>query len=157
MKRLWSCFTRPTRWVEARAAGRADPSAQGWNAPLPSVEREVEVINKHGLHARPGLVFVQTANRYTSKIEVSNGSLTVNGKSIMTVMRLAAVKGTILQIVADGEDAEEAADCLVRLVASGFGEDSQPPPPADPGPATPPAAEQRGADGPPHGDPAQSA
>ena len=65
---------------------------------------------------------VELANRYSSKIEVSNGTLTVDAKSIMSVMRLAAVKGTVLKITADGEDAGEAVDVLVKLVADGFGE-----------------------------------
>jgi phosphocarrier protein HPr len=67
--------------------------------------------------------FVETANRYRSKIEVSKGALTVDAKSIMSMMRLAAGQGTVLRIVADGEDAEAAADILVNLVASGFGEE----------------------------------
>ena len=67
--------------------------------------------------------FVETANRFTSKIEVSNGSLVVDAKSIMSVMRLAATKGTVLRIVADGEDAAGAVDALAELVENGFGED----------------------------------
>ena len=66
--------------------------------------------------------FVELANTYGSKIEVSNGVLVVDAKSIMSVMRLAATKGTVLKIVADGSDAEEAGESLVQLVQSGFGE-----------------------------------
>lgn len=66
--------------------------------------------------------FVELANRYNSKIEVSNGTLTVDAKSIMSVMRLAAGKGTVLRITGDGEDAVEAAEALCRLVGEGFGE-----------------------------------
>ena len=66
--------------------------------------------------------FVETANKYSSKVEVSNGVLTVDAKSIMSVMRLAATKGTILKIVATGDDAQEAASNLVRLINDGFGE-----------------------------------
>ena len=65
---------------------------------------------------------VELANRHSSKIEVSNGTLTVDAKSIMSVMRLAAVKGTVLKITADGADAGQAVDVLVKLVADGFGE-----------------------------------
>lgn len=79
------------------------------------------IINKYGLHARPAMQFVKLANRYTSKIEVSNGVLVVDAKSIMSVMRLAATKGTVLRIVADGPDADAAADALVELVDDGFG------------------------------------
>ena len=65
---------------------------------------------------------VELANRYSSKIEVSNGILAVDAKSIMSIMRLAATKGTVLVINADGADAEEAADALTELVQGGLGE-----------------------------------
>ncbi len=65
---------------------------------------------------------VELANSYQSRIEVSNGDLTVDAKSIMSVMRLAATKDTVLTIVCDGEDAEEAAAALVELIQGGFGE-----------------------------------
>ena len=68
------------------------------------------------------MMFVETANRFTAKIEVSNGALTVDAKSIMSVMRLAASQGTVLKIAADGQDAEGAVDELSALVADGFGE-----------------------------------
>ena len=67
--------------------------------------------------------FVEIANQYNCKIEVSNGMLAVDAKSIMSVMRLAATKGTVLEIVADGEDAETAVEALAKLVADGFGEE----------------------------------
>jgi phosphocarrier protein len=90
-----------------------------------TVQREAEIVNKYGLHARPAMQFVELANRYNSKIEVSNGVLTVDAKSIMSVMRLAATKGTALRIVADGDDAEEAVEALAALVADGFGQAEQ--------------------------------
>ena len=65
---------------------------------------------------------VELANSSQSRIEVSNGDLTVDAKSIMSVMRLAATKDTVLTIVCDGEDAEEAAAALVELIQGGFGE-----------------------------------
>jgi len=65
---------------------------------------------------------VELANRYSSTVEVSNGTLSIDAKSIMSVMRLAAVKGTILTITADGEDAQDAVESLAKLVAEGFGE-----------------------------------
>ena len=89
---------------------------------MATIEQEAEIINKYGLHARPAMQFVELANTYNSKIEVSNGVLVVDAKSIMSVMRLAATKGTVLKIVADGSDAEEAAASLVQLVQNGFGE-----------------------------------
>ncbi len=89
---------------------------------MPAVETQVEIVNKYGLHARPAMQFVEIANRYSSKIEISNGVLNVDAKSIMSMMRLAATKGTVLTIIADGEDAEEASTALKALVAQGFGE-----------------------------------
>ncbi|HUT76920.1 MAG TPA: HPr family phosphocarrier protein [Polyangia bacterium] len=87
------------------------------------MEREVKIVNKYGLHARPAMQFVEIANRHNCKIEVSKGSLVVDAKSIMSVMRLAATKGTVLKLVADGDDAEPALEALAELVESGFGED----------------------------------
>lgn len=79
-------------------------------------------MNKYGLHARPAMQLVELANRFGSKIELSNGVLTVDAKSIMSVMRLAATQGTVLRIVADGHDADQAVGALRRLVDDGFGE-----------------------------------
>jgi phosphocarrier protein len=89
---------------------------------LSTLEKEVTIVNKYGLHARPAMQFVELANRYGSQVQVSNGTLTVDAKSIMSVMRLAATKGTVLKITADGSDAQQALDALAKLVADGFGE-----------------------------------
>ena len=97
-------------------------NAGGNISPLATAEREVRIVNKYGLHARPAMQLVQLANRYISTIEVSNGALTVDSKSIMSVMRLGAAKGVMLKFAADGEDADEAVAALVALVEGGFGE-----------------------------------
>lgn len=89
---------------------------------MPTIESKVEIVNKYGLHARPAMQLVELANRYGSKIEVSNGALVVDAKSIMSIMRLAGTKGTVLIISADGADAKEAVESLVKLVSDGFGE-----------------------------------
>ena len=81
------------------------------------------VTNKHGLHARPVTQFVQLANQYESKIEVSNGELLVDGKSVMSMLRLGAGPGTVLRILARGRDAAQAVKKLNELVASKFGEE----------------------------------
>ncbi len=86
------------------------------------MEQEAKIVNKYGLHARPAMQLVELANKYNSKIDVSNRNLTVDAKSIMSVMRLAATKGTVLKITADGADAAEAMAALVQLVREGFGE-----------------------------------
>ena len=82
---------------------------------MATVQQEAKIINKYGLHARPAMQLVELANKYGSKIDVSNGTLTVDAKSIMSVMRLAATKGTTLKIVADGSDAAEAVASLIEL------------------------------------------
>ncbi len=89
---------------------------------MATVEKQVQIVNKYGLHARPAMQLVELANRFASKTEVSNNTLTVDAKSIMSVMRLAATQGTVLKLVADGADAQEAIDALGELVAGGFGE-----------------------------------
>jgi phosphocarrier protein len=87
-----------------------------------TVEKEATIPNKYGLHARPAMQFVEVANKFASKIEVSNGTLAVDAKSIMSVMRLAGTKGTVLRITADGEDSQAAAEALANLINEGFGE-----------------------------------
>ena len=89
---------------------------------MATIEQEAKIVNKYGLHARPAMQLVELANKYSSKIDVSNGSLTVDAKSIMSVMRLAATKGTTLKVVADGSDAPEAVASLVELIQKGFDE-----------------------------------
>ena len=88
---------------------------------LPAIEKEVQIVNKFGLHARPAMQLVELANRYACRIELSNASLAVDAKSIMSVMRLAATQGTVLKIVADGADAAEAVETLAGLIDDGFG------------------------------------
>jgi phosphocarrier protein len=87
------------------------------------VERSAPIVNRLGLHARPAAEFVKIANRFTAHIVVSKDDLEVNGKSIMGMMMLAAECGSALLIRADGDDAQEAVDALLALVARGFGED----------------------------------
>ena len=89
---------------------------------MATIEQEAKIVNKYGLHARPAMQLVELANKFNSKVDVSNGNLTVDAKSIMSVMRLAATKGTTLKIVADGSDAPEAVARLVELIQDGFGE-----------------------------------
>ena len=81
------------------------------------------MANKHGLHARPVTQFVQLANHFEAKIEISNGDLSVDGKSVMSMLRLGAGRGTLLTIRANGRDAAQAVKKLVELVSSRFGED----------------------------------
>ncbi len=84
----------------------------------------VTLTNRHGLHARPAHLFVQMANRFAAELRVGReGVDTVNGKSIMGMMMLAAEQGAELQLEAEGPDAEGLVAALRELVESGFGED----------------------------------
>ena len=85
--------------------------------------RDVSVPNALGLHARAAARFVQTASRFQASIRVTRGDRTVDGKSIMGILLLAAARGTVLTIAAEGPDAAAALNELCALVASGFGED----------------------------------
>ncbi len=68
------------------------------------------------------MAMVQQAGQFACTIEIIKGDLTVDAKSIMSVMRLAATKGTVLSFRAEGSDAAEAVETLVELIAGGFGE-----------------------------------
>ena len=86
------------------------------------IDREARIVNPLGLHARPAAEFVKLANRFKATIALRKGELTVNGKSIMGVMMLAAECGSSVHIRADGEDAAEAMEALLALFAAGFHE-----------------------------------
>lgn len=93
---------------------------------MPFVSRTVTVQNALGLHARPAMQFVDTANRFSSEIVVRKGGEhpeNADGKSVMEMIILAATQGTPLTIEADGEDAEEAVATLARLFDEKFGEE----------------------------------
>lgn len=87
------------------------------------LKKKVTIINKLGLHARAAAKFVATAGRFAAKIEVSKNGRTVNGKSIMGVMMLAASQGTELELSAEGDDEQEAIVNLEQLIQDRFGED----------------------------------
>jgi phosphocarrier protein HPr len=87
------------------------------------INRELNIINKLGLHARAAAKFVTTASKFSSSIQLAKNGQQVNGKSIMGVMMLAAGQGTSLTLIAEGEDEEEAAEALNALVNERFGED----------------------------------
>lgn len=86
------------------------------------VERTVTIVNKNGVHARPAAEIVKTAGRFASDVTIVRDDLEVNGKSIMGVMMLAAECGAPITIRADGPDAQDAAEAIVKLVQSKFGE-----------------------------------
>lgn len=87
------------------------------------VRRSVEIRNKYGIHARAAAIFVKTAERFESEIRVEKDGEEVNGKSILSVLMLAAGPGSVITIKAEGPDEEEAVKALERLVLEGFGEE----------------------------------
>lgn len=86
------------------------------------LQRTFLIVNTLGLHARAAAQLVQTANRFQSEVLVERDGQSVNGKSIMGVLMLAAAKGTEIQVVCEGPDAEVALQALARLIEAGFGE-----------------------------------
>jgi len=86
-------------------------------------QRDVEVVNKLGLHARPSARLTQLASSFKSQVFMSRNGRRVNAKSIMGVMMLAAARGSTITLETEGEDEVEAIDTLADLIASGFGEE----------------------------------
>ena len=84
--------------------------------------KEVMVQNQVGLHARPATFFIQKANEFKSSIWVEKEERRVNAKSLLGVLSLGIVGGTMIDIIADGSDEQEAVDSLVALGESGFAE-----------------------------------
>jgi len=87
------------------------------------ISRNVTVINQLGLHARAATRLVNCASDFDSEIMVRKGQRTVNGKSIMGVLTLAAAIGTELTIAAEGTDEQQAIDAVIRLINNRFGEE----------------------------------
>jgi phosphocarrier protein HPr len=87
------------------------------------LEKEIPIINRLGLHARPAAMFVRIASRYRCEVWVAKEGEEVNGKSIMGLMMLAAGQGSKLRIRCDGPDADKAIAELEELVNARFHED----------------------------------
>jgi len=85
--------------------------------------RSVTVPNQRGMHARAAARFVHLASAYTARVSVAHGYRTMDGKSIMGILLLAAPRGAVITIAAEGPDEGPAVDALCRLVESGFGEE----------------------------------
>jgi phosphocarrier protein len=84
--------------------------------------RDVEIVNRLGLHARAAAKFVSCAGGFASDVVVERNGRRVNGKSIMGIMTLAAACGTSIRLQVQGDDEEHAMAALTRLVAERFGE-----------------------------------
>lgn len=86
-------------------------------------EKEIVIENRNGLHARPAAMFVKISSRYRAEVWVEKDGERVNGKSIMGLMMLAAGKGSKLQILAEGIDADKVVAEISNLVETRFGEE----------------------------------
>ncbi len=88
----------------------------------PMLEKEVLIANKTGLHARPASMFVQTANKFHSKIVLKTAQKEVDAKSILSILSLGLTKGSSVILQVEGDDEEAAMQSLTDLIASKFGE-----------------------------------
>ena len=86
-------------------------------------QREVEIVNKLGLHARASAKLTQVAGQFKSDVWATRSGRRVNAKSIMGVMMLAAAKGSTILLETEGLDEEEAMRAIQELIAQRFGED----------------------------------
>lgn len=86
------------------------------------LETKITIINKLGLHARASAKFVATAARFQSRLDVTKDGKTINGKSIMGVMMLAASQGTDITMQFDGPDENEMQAAMIQLIQNRFGE-----------------------------------
>jgi phosphocarrier protein len=88
-----------------------------------NAEREFDIRNRHGLHARAAAQLVRVANRYASEVRLVKEGMEVNGKSIMGVLMLAAPKDARILVRAAGEDADAALAAIGELIDGKFGEE----------------------------------
>ena len=88
-----------------------------------AVSQVVEIVNERGLHARASAKFVKTAAAFDAEVTVSRDGTTVDARSIMGLMMLAAGLGSTVEITAEGPEAQPALDALVELVEGRFDED----------------------------------
>jgi phosphocarrier protein HPr len=95
----------------------------GPTVPAGAISRELQIINKRGLHARASAKFVQMVERFNAEVWVTRGNETVGGTSIMGLMMLAAGPGTSVVVSATGPEAQAAIDAIAELVASKFNEE----------------------------------
>ncbi|RLE09682.1 HPr family phosphocarrier protein [Candidatus Aerophobetes bacterium] len=87
------------------------------------VEREVEILNKVGLHIRPASLLVEVARKFKSRIWLEKDGQIADGKSVTSLLLLSAEKGSKVNIKAQGPDAQEAVEALMELIGNKFGEE----------------------------------
>ena len=85
--------------------------------------KEMTILNRLGIHARPAAMLAKCASRFQANIRLQKDGLDVNGKSIMGIMMLAAAQGNVVRLLAEGEDAEEALQAIEELIRNKFGEE----------------------------------
>ena len=88
-----------------------------------SAEGNSIILNKTGIHARPASVFVQTASKFKSKVQIKAKGKRVDAESILMIMSMGLTRGTEITISAEGPDAHDAVSTLIKLVADKFGEE----------------------------------
>ena len=108
--------------VKGRLKGGMFYSFQEWGE-ISMTEETLTIENKTGIHARPASIFVQTATKFKSKVQIKAKGKTVDAKSILMIMSMGLVKGTEITICADGPDEADAVKALKDLVESKFGEE----------------------------------
>lgn len=86
-----------------------------------TITKEFELINKYGMHVRPAGVLAKICQKYMSEVSVTNGGITVSGKSVLGLMTLEAPVGTVLTVTAEGDDANLVMDEIEELIANRFG------------------------------------
>src|ERR1044071_7930067 len=113
-----------------RRSVRRRDSLQSFNSPIMSnnphaqkIEKEITIVNRLGLGARPAAMFVRIASQFRSEISVEREGERINGKSIMGLMMLAAAHGSKLHILCEGPDADREIQELEELIKNGFNED----------------------------------
>jgi len=85
--------------------------------------REIKIVNKFGIHARPAALFVKTASRFKADILVEKDGMSVNGKSIMGLLTIQGQNGAVVKVTAEGPDAAGALKALQELIEQKFHED----------------------------------
>ena len=90
---------------------------------MSKVTKKIEIKNKLGLHARAAALLVQTVNKFSAQVSLSKDGQTIDGRSIMGVLTLAAAQGSKIQVEATGEDAERTLKAIEKLVENRFNED----------------------------------
>ena len=84
------------------------------------IKKQIFVINKTGIHARPASILVKEASNYKSSVFIENNGNTLNVKSIVSVLSGGISQGTVINLLIEGEDEHQAKEALVRLFETGF-------------------------------------